>query len=238
MLAGTIFQDSKLPLWKWFAAVYLVCESKKGISALQVKRMLNIKSYESAWYLCHRIRAAMEDQGAGMLTGVVEVDETYIGGKARGKGRGYKKNKTMVLGAVERGGRIRLQVAPNEKRETLRGFAKSVIDDDADAIYTDQEPAYGDLNDWNTRHERVNHGEYEWVRGVVHTNTVESAWSLLDRAILGSYHKLSSKHLQAYCNEFAWRFNNRGNPHLFRDTILKLIEADALTYERLTAAAA
>jgi transposase-like protein len=237
VLAGTIFQDSKLALWKWFAAVYLMCESKKGISALQLKRMLKIGSYETAWYLCHRIRAAMEDQGAGMLSGVVELDETYIGGKARGRGRGYKKNKAMVLGAVERGGRIRLQVAPNEKRETLRGFAKSVIHDDAEAIYTDEEPAYGDLNDWNTKHERVKHRDEEWVRGLVHTNTVESAWSLLDRAILGSYHKLSHKHLQAYCDEFAFRFNNRENPYLFRDTLLKLVEAEALTYDRLTKAA-
>src|SRR5438094_2762551 len=110
VLAGTIFQDSKLPLWKWFAAVYLVCESKKGISALQLKRMLKIGSYESAWYLCHRIRAAMNDDGEP-LTGIVEVDETYIGGKVRGKGRGPHAggNKTMVIGAVERGGRIRLR---------------------------------------------------------------------------------------------------------------------------------
>src|SRR6266496_6750959 len=114
VLAGTIFQDSKLPLWKWFAAVYLMCESKKGISALQIKRMLNVKSYETAWFLCHRIRAAMRDESPERLRGIVEMDETYIGGKARGMGRGYKKNKTMVLGAVERGGRVRLQVAPNE----------------------------------------------------------------------------------------------------------------------------
>jgi transposase-like protein len=232
---GTIFQASHVPLTKWFLAVCIMCESKKGVSALQLKRMLNLGSYETAWFLCHRIRGAMEDQGAGMLSGIVEVDETYIGGKARGKGRGYKKNKTMVLGAVERGGRVRLRVAPNERRETLRGFVKDVVHDDAEAIYTDQEPAYGDLGDWNTRHKRVNHGDEEWVRGLVHTNTVESAWSLLDRAILGSYHKLSTKHMQAYCDEFAFRFNNRENPYLFRDTLLKLVEADALTYAKLTA---
>src|SRR5947209_15802477 len=178
----------------------------------------------------------MEDQGAGMLSGSVGVVETYIGGKARGKGRGYKKNKTMILGAVERGGRVRLRVAPNERRETMRGFVKDVVDDDAEAIYTDQEPAYGDLNDWNTRHERVNHGDEEWVRGLIHTNTVESVWSLFDRAVIGSYHKLSVKHLPAYLDEFAFRFNNRNNPYLFRDTILRLIETDGLTYARLPAA--
>src|SRR5438552_2511722 len=96
VLAGTVFQDSKLPLWKWFAAVYLMVESKKGISALQVKRMLKIGSYETGWYLCHRIRSAMEGAGDGMLSGIVEVDETYIGGVVRGKGAGYRGNKTMV----------------------------------------------------------------------------------------------------------------------------------------------
>jgi transposase-like protein len=229
---GTIFHDSKLPFRKWFLAVFLMCESRKGISANQMKRMLKVHP-KTAWYLCHRIRAAMHDASPEPLSGIVEVDETYIGGKARGKGKGYKKNKTMILGAVERGGRVRLQVAPNEKRETLRGFAKSAISDDAEAIYTDQEPAYGDLNDWNTRHERVNHGDEEWVRGLIHTNTVESVWSLFDRGVIGSYHKLSVKHLPAYLDEFTFRFNNRENPFLFRDTVLALISAKALPYRSL-----
>ena len=229
---GTLFHDSKLPLWKWFLAVYLMCESKKGISANQLKRTLGV-SYKTAWYLCHRIRSAMEQEGEALLRGTVEVDETYIGGYVRGKGRGYRGNKTMVIGAIERGGQLRLGTASGPTRANLRGFVRKNVDGDAEAIYTDEFIAYGDMNDYNTKHERVNHAEDEWVRGIVHTNTVESAWSLFDRAIMGSYHKLSVKHLPAYLDEFAFRFNNRENPYMFRDTVLRLVEGDALPYREL-----
>jgi transposase-like protein len=242
VLAGTIFQDTKLPLWKWFAAVYLMCESKKGISALQIKRMLKIGSYETAWYLCHRIRAAMEDEGAELLRGVVEADETYIGGKLPRGHRSRKEvaqtrrdNKTVVVGAIERGGKLRLRVLEDVTRESVHGFLNDVVADDAEAIYTDSHRSYRGIGDENTRHEYVDHSRDEWVRGDIHTNTVESAWSLFDRAVIGSYHKLSVKHLSRYLDEFEFRFNNRENPYLFRDTILRLVEADALTYERLTA---
>jgi transposase-like protein len=232
---GTIFHDSKLPLWKWFAAVYLMCESRKGISALQIKRMLKIGSYETAWFLCHRIRAAMRDDNPEPLSGIVEVDETFFGGTVRGKGRGYRGNKMVVVGAIERGGELRLRSVPDNKKKTLHGFIADTVSDDAEAIYTDQWPAYDGIADENTRHETVNHGDDEWVNGLIHTNTVESAWSLFDRAVIGSYHKLSVKHLPAYLDEFAFRFNNRENPYLFRDTLLRLVEGNALTYERLTA---
>ena len=230
---GSVFQDSKLPLWKWFLATYLICESKKGISANQLKRTLGV-SYETAWYLCHRIRSAMT-QDETPLTGTVEVDETYIGGKVRGKGRGIYAggNKTMVLGAVERGGRIRLKAGGRSTSANLQGFVKEVVSDDAEAIYTDEAHGYGDLSDHNTKHERVTHGQDEWVRGSVHTNTVESAWSLFDRGVIGSYHKLSRKHLPAYLDEFAFRFNNRSNQFLFRDTLLRLVDAEALTFKKL-----
>lgn len=230
---GTLFHDSKLPLWKWFLATYLICESKKGISANQLKRTLDI-SYKTAWYLCHRIRASMEDEGAP-LRGIVEIDETYIGGKVRGKGRGYKANKTMILGAVERGGKVRLKVGDEEAAYVLKAFVRSVVSGDAEAIYTDEHAGYGDLNDYNTRHRRVKHSEEEWVNGDVHTNTVESVWSLFDRGVLGSYHKLSKKHLPAYLDEFAFRFNNRENPYLFRDTLLRLVAGDSLPYRELVA---
>jgi transposase-like protein len=237
VLAGTVLQDSKLPLWKWFAAVYLMCESKKGVSALQVQRMLNLKSYESAWYLCHRIRSAMDDGDAPLLSGVVEADETYIGGKVRGRGRGYRDNKTVVLGAIQRGGPLRVRTAENNSRPVLHQFLGETVADEAEAIYTDEWTGYRGIGDHNTRHETVAHGSDEYVRGDIHTNTVESAWSLFDRAVIGSYHQLSKKHLDAYLGEFEFRFNNRDNPHLFRDTILRLVKADALTYERLTQSA-
>jgi transposase-like protein len=240
--AGTVFHDSHLPLWKWFAAVYLMCESKKGLSALQLKRMLKIGSYETAWYLCHRIRSAMQDESGELLTGIVEADETYIGGKRKGfankreAARGRMENKSVVVGAIQRGGKLRVRVVPDASAENVQGFLRDVVADDAEAIYTDSHRSYRGIADANTRHEYVDHSRDEWVRGDVHTNSVESAWSLFDRAIIGSYHKLSRKHLPAYLDEFAFRFNNRNNPHLFRDTILKLVEADTLPYKELVAA--
>ena len=236
---GTIFHDSKLPLWKWFLAVYMMGESKKSVSANQLKRMLGV-SYKTAWYLCHRIRAAMKDEGADYLTGIVEADETYVGGKLRGFGsnreaaRHRRDNKTIVLGAVERGGEVRLRVAPDVTSETVKAFLADVVSPDAEAIYTDSHRSYRGAGDENTRHEYVDHSRDEWVRGDVHTNTVESVWSLFDRAVIGAYHKLSVKHLPAYLDEVAFRFNNRGNPYLFRDTLLRLVAADALTYSELT----
>jgi transposase-like protein len=239
--AGTILHDSHLALWKWFAAVYLICESKKGISALQVKRMLKIGSYETAWYLCHRIRKAMVETNPELLRGIVEIDETFIGGKPRyhfdGQ-QGYRGNKTMVVGAIERGGRLRVKAVdhPYATQKMAKSFIEETIADDAEAIYTDDHHAYHRLGDEDTIHESVNHSEDEWVRGQIHTNTVESAWSLFDRAVMGSYHKLSVKHLPAYLAEFEFRFNNRENPYLFRDTLLRLVEANTLTYEALTTA--
>jgi transposase-like protein len=230
---GTVFHDSHLPLPKWFAAVYLLCEAKKGMSALQLKRTLGV-AQKTAWYLCHRIRAAMIDPNAPPLTGVVEVDETYVGGKVRGRGRGYMGNKTMVMGAIQRGGKLRVKTGPDNTRRTLHGFINETVADDAEAIYTDEWQAYRGIADHNTRHETVEHGADEWVRGDVHTNTVESAWSLFDRAVIGSYHKVSKKHLPAYLQEFEFRFNNRENPYLFRDTLLRLIQGDSLTYAELT----
>jgi transposase-like protein len=238
--SGTVFHDSKLPLWKWFLAVYLMIESKKGISANQLKRTLGV-SYKTAWYLCHRIRAAMVDESGDMLHGIVEADETYVGGKTGGyrdkaeAARHRRDNKTVVLGAVERGGRVRLRVAPDASSASVKGFLKDVVHDDAEAIYTDSHRSYRGIADHNTRHEYVDHSRDEWVRGQVHTNTVESVWSLFDRSVIGAYHKLSVKHLPAYLDEAAFRWNNKDNPFMFRDTILKLVEGDALPFKELVA---
>lgn len=230
--SGTIFHDTHLPLPKWFVATYLICESKKGMSANQMKRTLGV-SYKTAWYLCHRIRAAMKDVAAPLLSGIVEVDETYVGGKVRGKGRGYRDNKTMVVGAIQRGGNVRLKVEQRADRKTLHAFIKAHVGDEAKAIHTDEWPAYKGLADANTRHETVNHKAEEWVRADVHTNTVEGVWSLFKRSIVGSYHQLSEKHLEAYLDEMAWRFNNRKNAYLFRDTLTKLVTAGTLEYKAL-----
>jgi transposase-like protein len=198
-------------------------------------------SYKTAWFLCHRIRSAMTEDGAALLTGIVEADETYVGGKLGGfaskkdAARHRRDNKTVVLGAVQRGGKVRLRVAPDAKSGTVKAFLRDVVSDDAEAIYTDSFRSYRGIADRNTKHEWVDHSRDEWVRGQVHTNTVESVWSLFDRGVLGSYHKLSKKHLQAYLDEFSFRFNNRTNAFLFRDTLLRLVDSDVLTYKKLTA---
>ena len=136
MTSGTMLHDTHLPLQKWFLAVYLMIESKKGISALQLKRTLNV-AYRTAWYLCHRIRAAMEDAYPMPLRGIVEIDETFVGGKVKGQGRGYRGNKAVVVGAVQRGGKIVLQVVRARDRETLHRFVEEVTADETEAYFTD-----------------------------------------------------------------------------------------------------
>ncbi len=221
-------------MWKWFLATFLLIEAKKGMSVNQLSGTLGVTT-KSGWYLCHRIRAAMTP-GTAKLSGVVEVDETYIGGRAS-RGSRFVSNKTMVLGAIERGGKVWFDVSPfpYASSSILKGFIGQHISDDAAAIYTDSHPGYDGIGGENTIHETVNHSGKEWVRGDVHTNTVESVWSLLDRAIIGSYHQLSRKHLPAYLDELSFRFNNRENPHKFRDTLTRLCRSDVLTYERLVA---
>lgn len=233
---GTILHDSHLPLWKWFLAVYVMGESKKGISANQLKRMLRV-SYKTAWYLCHRIREAMRDEFPMPLLGIVEADETYVGGYRRGQrgGRSLNSNKTAVLGAVERGGGVRFKVTNRVNHKALHAFLSSVVGDEAEAIYTDQFQAYKGIADANTRHETVNHFTKQWVQGDVHTNTIEGVWSLFKRGLVGSYHHVSADHLPAYLDEMAFRYNNRENAYLFRDTLLRLIGAETLPYRELVA---
>jgi transposase-like protein len=234
--AGTIFHDSHLPLWKWFLAIYMMAESKKGVSACQIQRTLGIGSYKTAWYLCHRIRAAMTEAQPKKLNGTVEVDEAFIGGVKRGRGRGYYlSNKAIVAGIIQRGGDLRMSVIPNTQRRTLHNFINKFADDRTKEIITDEWKSYKGIADHNTTHSTINHHKKEWVRGKVHTNTIESVWSLLKRSIVGSYHKISKKHMDAYLDELEWRYNNRKNPYLFRATVKKLIGSDNLKYQDLVA---
>jgi transposase-like protein len=228
----TVFATSHLPLWKWFLATYLIAESKKGMSAKQLQRTLGV-TYKTAWYLGHRIRSAMEEASPVPLSGIVEVDESYVGGKTRGKKIGRGTANAMVLAAVERGGEIRLRVGDRPNRKTLHAFVRDTIADNAEAIHTDAWQGYGGIGDDDTPHEVVTHRKGEYVRGIVHTNTVEGVWSLLKRSVIGTYHQLSVKHLPAYLDEVAFRFNNRDNPYLFRDTLLRLIDGDTLPLKEL-----
>jgi transposase-like protein len=239
--AGTILNDSHLPLWKWFLCVYLLCESKKGMSAHQLHRTLGI-SYKTAWYLCHRIRAAMKEVNPEPLDGIVEMDETFVGGVQRGKNWKRRENnkKEVVIGIKQRGGELRFFHAEDVKSGTLAKYIKENISEDVHVIMTDEWPAYpgaivkAGLAD--TAHLTVNHHDGIYVDGDITTNGIESAFSLLKRGIIGSWHKVSAKHLSAYLDEMTFRFNNRSNPYLFRDTLMKLLEAPVLEYKKLTAA--
>jgi transposase-like protein len=238
--AGTIFHDTHLALTKWFLAVFLICQSRKGMSANQLKRMLRI-NYRTAWYLCHRIRHAMAEANPEKLDGTVEMDETYIGGKQRNiHSRGpYGSGKEIVIGIRKRDGDLRFFHAGDTRSVTLNKYIRENISEDVDVIVTDEHAAYPTaMAQFRDKHRTVNHSHKEYVRGDVHTNTVESAFSLLKRGIVGTWHRVSAKHLAAYLDEMTWRFNNRKNPFLFRDTMLKLIQSDNLEYKELTAKAA
>lgn len=236
--SGTIFHDSHLPLIKWFMAVYLLCESRKGMSANQIKRMLGV-SYKTAWYLCHRIRAAMKIFDAPMLDGTVEMDETFVGGKRRNKfHQNYVgKDKEIVIGIRQRGGALRLFHAQDVKAGTLAKYIRKNISKDVEVFLTDEWSAYPKAVSVNmpvTKHKTINHSSRVYVQGDVHTNTVESAFSLLKRGIVGTWHSISAKHLQAYLDEMTFRFDRRKSPDLWVDTLRHMVTADPLTFEKLT----
>lgn len=238
--ANSIFHDSHLPLIKWFTAVYLLCESRKGMSANQIKRTLGI-SYKTAWYLCHRIRAAMATAEKSMLYGTVEMDETYVGGVQRGHqnkpGHGLS-TKQIVIGIRQRGGETRFFHARDAKSGTLAQYIKDNVSEDVDVIVTDEFNAYpGAMKETGLveRHKTIKHKAKVYVDGDVHTNTVESAFSLLKRGIIGTWHKISAKHLTAYLEEMTFRFNRRNSKTLFLDTLRHMVTADPLTFEDLTA---
>jgi transposase-like protein len=230
---GTVYHDTHLPLHKWFLAIALITESKKGISANQLKRALGVQ-YRTAWYLAHRIRKAMVTPNAPKQKGIVEVDETYIGGKQRGNWRKLK-NKDVVVGVRERGGELRLVQVPDNKGETLHKVIRDHVAKDAEAIMTDENPAYDfRLTQFRkVRHGKIKHKEKIYVRGDVYTNTVESAFSLFKRGLNGAFHKVSLKHLQRYLDEFEFRFNNRKAPDLFGMTIARMARIGGMPYAKL-----
>jgi len=230
--AGTIFNDSHLPLTTWFTAVLLLIEARKGFSANQMKRTIGV-SYKTAWYLCHRIRAAMVEASQPKLTGTVEVDETFIGGK---KPMERKREKDIVVGIRQRDGALRFFKASDLKQETLYKIVAENVDKTVDVIVTDEFSSYNfDLTQYKGKHKTIRHKDKIYVQGEVHTNTVESAFSLLKRGIVGTWHRLSAKHLPAYLNEMTFRFNRRKNADLFVDTLRHMVTAPVLTFEKLTA---
>jgi transposase-like protein len=236
---GTIFNDSHLPLTKWFMVTLLLCEAKKGISANQIKRTVGM-SYKTAWYLCHRIRAAMTEVEKPMLSGTVEMDETYLGAKQRGHQHkpGHPEcKKQIVIGIRQRGGELRFFHAEDVRTGTMAKYIRENLSTDVDVIVTDENGAYPgavEENDMSERHKTIHHRSRVYVDGDIHTNTIESAFSLLKRGIVGTWHKISAKHLQAYLDEMTFRFNRRKNANLFIDTLRHMVTASTLTFADLT----
>jgi transposase-like protein len=217
---GTIFEDSHIPLSKWLLAIHLLCSSKKGMSAHQFHRMLGI-TYKSAWFMAHRLRYAMTQEPiASKLRGIVEADETYIGGRYK-KGGGYSagnlhggrkgprmENKIGVVALIERGGRVRAFPMP---MITAEGIKKAILEnvETSAALMTDESPLYLGIGYRMASHESVKHSVKEYVRGDCHTNTVEGFFSLLKRGITGVYHHVGKGHVGRYVDEFAFRYDTR-----------------------------
>jgi transposase-like protein len=232
--SGTIFNDTHLPLVKWFMAIALICEAKKGISAKQLERHLGV-NYRTAWHLAHRIREAMQE--GGLLGGVVEADTTFftVRKKRKGSPRPKKQTPDMVFGMIERGGKLRLIPLKDEKTKIVEPILLANLAPDA-ILQTDKHMTYDIIGrrHFPGRHRMINHA-FSYGVGENHTNSIENAFSLLKRGVYGTFHKVSIKHLGRYCNEFSYRFNRRGEQLAMFDVTLKnLARGKALTYSKLT----
>lgn len=234
---GTLFHDSHLPLQKWFMAIALMVESKKGISANQVSRHIGV-TYKTAWYLCHRIREAMQEPKTLKLGGesiTVEIDETYIGGKKRGAGvKAAKRSKTIVVGMAERDGSIFLQTVKSSKTKHVQPIVDSKLDAKTEKIVTDGDGKFKTFIP-KEKHVIGVHKKELWDKNWTSTQTVENAFSLFKRGIVGNYHQLSEEHLDRYLGEFCWRYNRRRmQPWLFDMTLQNLSAKKPLPYKDLT----
>lgn len=224
-IAGTIFENTNKPLRDWFKVTHLMLTSKKGMSARQLWRYMGFGSLKTAWYMCHRIRTALVEKNMDKLGGIVEVDESFIGGKDKNKhwdkrGRGGKhapSTKTPVIGAVQRKGNVVARVLGAVGRYEAESFVREVVSTKVSLLATDESRVYGGLTDYN--HQTVHHAAKQYVVGAVHTNTIEGFWSIFKRSIVGSYHKVSQKYLPLYIAECQFKYNNRFNDDIFGTAI-------------------
>jgi hypothetical protein len=225
VITRTVFENTNYPLREWFTVIFLMFSSEKGMSALQIHRMIGSGSYETAWYMCTRIRSAMRGDAFSMLGedgSEVELDETYIGGKETNKHWNQRnpKNKgsagkTPVIGAIARKGNVVCKAINRFGFSQQQEWVRECISTRARLLATDESPFYASFRKAGFEHQTVNHKEHQYVVGTVHTNTMESFWSLLKRGIIGNYHHVSAKYLPLDLNEFSFRFNNRKNPDIF-----------------------
>lgn len=217
--AGTIFHKSPTSLKSWFFAMFLMTASKNGVAAKELERQLGV-TYKCAWRMAHQIRQLLNEERL-TLSGLVESDETFVGGRKPGAGSGNKNHKTPVFGMLERGGNVVAKVVPDVTSQTILPQLEQHVMPQSTVI-TDEWRAYRRSIHRDFKHESVNHHKKEWVRGNIHTNSIEGFWSQLKRSIHGTFHSVSRKHLQKYVNEFAYRYNRRktGVPmflHLVQD---------------------
>jgi transposase-like protein len=234
---GTVFERSKIPLSKWLMAAYLMCSSKKGISAHQLHRTLGV-TYKTAWFLAHRIRHAMSDAGGALLggdgtSGIVEADETYVG-KTKGQGSGpHLSKKQKVVALVERGGPMRAFHVPTITSKSMKPLLEAHVSPKA-RLMTDSSPIYKKAGQSFQTHETVNHLIKEYARGDVTTNTVEGFFGTFKRGLHGTYQHVGQQHLHRYVDEFAFRYNNRAALEIDDKTrvthALQGIEGKRLTY--------
>ena len=237
---GTLMENSRLPVRKWVLALYLVVTHPKGVSSVQLGKDIGV-CQKTAWFVLARIRKAWEEEGDSLLDGVVEVDETFVGGKNRNrhrhkrvKGRGTA-GKIPVVGARQRGGRIAAQVIANTRQTTLERFVDGAIRDGS-TVYTDDARAYSQLHT-RYRHDTVRHSIGEYVRGDCYTNSIESTWAVFKRTYHGTHHWMSAKHLHRYVAELVGRHNTRHLPVLGRmATIVEGMEGRSLTWAELVRA--
>ena len=223
-IAGTIFENTNKPLRDWFKVTHLMLTSKKGMSALQIMRFMGFGSYKTAWGMCHKIRTALIEPET-KLGGIVEIDETFIGGKDKNKhwkdrphrGRGAV-SKTPIIGAVKRGGNVIARVLDRLNRDTAEAFVRETLSDRVSLIATDESKVYNRLG-YRHNHQVVDHAAHRYVVGAVHTNTIEGFWSQFKRSIVGSYHKVSRKYLPLYVAECQFKYNNRFNDDIFGTAI-------------------
>jgi transposase-like protein len=232
--AGTIYHKSSTSLYLWFYATYLMASTRCGISAKQLERELGV-TYKTAWRMAYLIRNVLMEQNFEPMSGPVEVDETFVGGKVRKPyswtaKKDYTKeqrsaakrdslaNKTTVQGIVQHGGRVVAVTVANQKRVSLPNVQKYVLP--AETVYTDELHSYRTLTQQGYKHDRVNHREGVYVSGDVYTNTIEGFWSLTKNGIRGVYHAVSAKHLQGYLNEYAWRYSHRNDELPMVETLL------------------